>query len=156
VVLRPTSPSFAVVAASSSVHAELPITPVSSLVPSSKNSQSGETADSILTMRYCLERGVLCVGVVNTVGSTISRETHCGVLINARPEIGVASTVSFDSFLMLESNVPNVFSVHLSRLTLCQFFSCILFLCGGGLTIWRGYCTYLSISMPDLSLIFCC
>jgi glucosamine--fructose-6-phosphate aminotransferase (isomerizing) len=55
-------------------------------------SQSGETADTILTMRYCLDRGALCVGVVNTVGSTISRETHCGVHINAGPEIGVAST----------------------------------------------------------------
>jgi glucosamine--fructose-6-phosphate aminotransferase (isomerizing) len=55
-------------------------------------SQSGETADTILAMRYCLERGALCVGVVNTVGSTISRETHCGVHINAGPEIGVAST----------------------------------------------------------------
>lgn len=55
-------------------------------------SQSGETADSILALRYCLERGALCIGVVNTVGSTISRETHCGVHINAGPEIGVAST----------------------------------------------------------------
>src|SRR5258706_8367056 len=55
-------------------------------------SQSGETADTILALRYCLERGALCVGVVNTVGSTISRDTHCGVHINAGPEIGVAST----------------------------------------------------------------
>lgn len=55
-------------------------------------SQSGETADTILALRYCLERGALCVGVVNNVGSTISRETHCGVHINAGPEIGVAST----------------------------------------------------------------
>jgi glutamine---fructose-6-phosphate transaminase (isomerizing) len=55
-------------------------------------SQSGETADTILALRYCLERGALCVGVVNTVGSTLSRETHCGVHINAGPEIGVAST----------------------------------------------------------------
>ncbi|PSS32045.1 hypothetical protein PHLCEN_2v2190 [Hermanssonia centrifuga] len=60
-------------------------------------SQSGETADSILAMRYCLERGALCVGVVNTVGSTISRETHCGVHINAGPEIGVASTKAYTS-----------------------------------------------------------
>ena len=44
-------------------------------------SQSGETADTILAMRYCLGRDALCVGVVNTVGSTISRETHCGVHI---------------------------------------------------------------------------
>ena len=55
-------------------------------------SQSGETADTILALKYCLDRGALCVGVVNTVGSTISRETHCGVHINAGPEIGVAST----------------------------------------------------------------
>ncbi|KAJ7800343.1 hypothetical protein B0H14DRAFT_3156046 [Mycena olivaceomarginata] len=41
-------------------------------------SQSGETADTILALRYCLERGALCVGVVNTVGSTLSRETHWG------------------------------------------------------------------------------
>ncbi|KAI9317044.1 hypothetical protein BX666DRAFT_2027112 [Dichotomocladium elegans] len=60
-------------------------------------SQSGETADTILAMRYCLERGALCVGVTNTVGSPISRETHCGVHINAGPEIGVASTKAYTS-----------------------------------------------------------
>jgi glucosamine--fructose-6-phosphate aminotransferase (isomerizing) len=60
-------------------------------------SQSGETADTILALRYCLERGALCVGVVNTVGSTISRETHCGVHINAGPEVGVASTKAYTS-----------------------------------------------------------
>ncbi|KAJ7212944.1 hypothetical protein GGX14DRAFT_563990 [Mycena pura] len=51
--------------------------------------QCGETADTILTLRYCLERGALCVGVVNTVESTLSRETHCG---QCWPEVGVAST----------------------------------------------------------------
>lgn len=55
-------------------------------------SQSGETADTILALRYCMERGALCVGITNTVGSSISRETHCGVHLNAGPEIGVAST----------------------------------------------------------------
>lgn len=60
-------------------------------------SQSGETADTILAMRYCFERGALCVGITNTVGSTISRETHCGVHINAGPEIGVASTKAYTS-----------------------------------------------------------
>ncbi|KAI7904756.1 glutamine-fructose-6-phosphate transaminase [Cokeromyces recurvatus] len=60
-------------------------------------SQSGETADTILAMRYCLERGAVCVGVTNTVGSSISRETHCGVHINAGPEIGVASTKAYTS-----------------------------------------------------------
>ncbi|CCE64158.1 hypothetical protein TPHA_0G03180 [Tetrapisispora phaffii CBS 4417] len=60
-------------------------------------SQSGETADSILALNYCLERGALTVGIVNAVGSTISRITHCGVHINAGPEIGVASTKAYTS-----------------------------------------------------------
>ncbi|KIJ47539.1 hypothetical protein M422DRAFT_248969 [Sphaerobolus stellatus SS14] len=60
-------------------------------------SQSDETADMILTLRYCFERGALCLGVVNTVGSTISREMHCCVHINAGPEIGVASTKAYTS-----------------------------------------------------------
>jgi glucosamine--fructose-6-phosphate aminotransferase (isomerizing) len=37
------------------------------------------------------------LGVTNTVGSSISRETHCGVHINAGPEIGVASTKAYTS-----------------------------------------------------------
>lgn len=60
-------------------------------------SQSGETADTILALRYCQERGALCIGITNTVGSTISRETNCGVNINAGPEIGVASTKAYTS-----------------------------------------------------------
>jgi len=60
-------------------------------------SQSGETADTILALRYCMDRGALCVGIVNTVGSTLSRETHCGVHINAGPEVGVASTKAYTS-----------------------------------------------------------
>ena len=55
-------------------------------------SQSGETADTLLALRYCKSKGELLVGVTNTVGSSISRETHCGIHINAGPEIGVAST----------------------------------------------------------------
>ncbi|XBW37001.1 hypothetical protein QEN19_002581 [Hanseniaspora menglaensis] len=60
-------------------------------------SQSGETADSMLALKHCLERGALTVGIVNTVGSSISRTTHCGVHINAGPEIGVASTKAYTS-----------------------------------------------------------
>ncbi|KAJ1334860.1 glutamine-fructose-6-phosphate transaminase (isomerizing) [Batrachochytrium salamandrivorans] len=60
-------------------------------------SQSGETKDTLLALQYCKERGALCVGVTNTVGSTISRETHCGVHINAGPEISVASTKAYTS-----------------------------------------------------------
>lgn len=52
----------------------------------------GETADTLNALRYCKSRGALTVGITNTVGSSISRETHCGVHLNAGPEIGVAST----------------------------------------------------------------
>ena len=61
-------------------------------------SQSGETADTLAALRYCKDRGALILGVTNTVGSTISRESHCGVHINAGPEIGVASTKVIATF----------------------------------------------------------
>lgn len=57
-----------------------------------RDSVAGETADTLLALRYCKDRGALTVGVTNTVGSSISRETDCGVHINAGPEVGVAST----------------------------------------------------------------
>ncbi|KAK2717709.1 glutamine--fructose-6-phosphate aminotransferase [isomerizing] 2-like isoform X4 [Artemia franciscana] len=60
-------------------------------------SQSGETADSLMALRYCKQRGALIVGITNTVGSTICRESHCGIHINAGPEIGVASTKAYTS-----------------------------------------------------------
>lgn len=60
-------------------------------------SQSGETADTLMALRYCKARGALIVGITNTVGSSICRESHCGVHINAGPEIGVASTKAYTS-----------------------------------------------------------
>lgn len=60
-------------------------------------SQSGETADSMQALKYCRAAGALTVGVVNSVGSSISRDTDCGVHINAGPEIGVASTKAYTS-----------------------------------------------------------
>ncbi len=63
-------------------------------------SQSGETADTLMALRYCKDRGALIVGITNTVGSTISRESHCGVHINAGPEIGVASTKAYTSQML--------------------------------------------------------
>merc|ERR1712131_328046 len=62
-------------------------------------SQSGETADTLAALRYCKDRGALILGVTNTVGST-SRESHCGVHINAGPEIGVASTKAYTSQIL--------------------------------------------------------
>lgn len=50
-----------------------------------------------MALRYCKQRGALIVGITNTVGSSICRESHCGVHINAGPEIGVASTKAYTS-----------------------------------------------------------
>ncbi|KPK81822.1 MAG: glutamine amidotransferase [Gemmatimonas sp. SM23_52] len=60
-------------------------------------SQSGETADTLAALREASSKGACVVGVVNVVGSTIARETDCGVYIHAGPEIGVASTKAFTS-----------------------------------------------------------
>lgn len=60
-------------------------------------SQSGETADTLAALRYARSAGALCVGVTNTVGSAIARNTDCGVHINAGCEIGVASTKAYTS-----------------------------------------------------------
>ncbi len=58
-------------------------------------SQSGETADTLAAVRQAQEAGILTLGVCNTVGSTIARETDAGVYLHAGPEIGVASTKAF-------------------------------------------------------------
>ncbi|MEA3225668.1 MAG: glutamine--fructose-6-phosphate transaminase (isomerizing) [Planctomycetota bacterium] len=58
-------------------------------------SQSGETADTIGALREARQKGVLNIGVVNAVGSTIARETDAGVFVHAGPEIAVASTKAF-------------------------------------------------------------
>ncbi len=58
-------------------------------------SQSGETADTLAALREAKEKGAIALGIVNTVGSTIARETDAGVYLHVGPEIGVASTKAF-------------------------------------------------------------
>ncbi len=58
-------------------------------------SQSGETADTLAAIKLAKEKGAIIIRVCNVVGSTISRETHCGSYTHAGPEIGVASTKAF-------------------------------------------------------------
>jgi glutamine---fructose-6-phosphate transaminase (isomerizing) len=60
-------------------------------------SQSGETADTLAALREGKRKGALTLGIVNSVGSTIARETDAGVYIHAGHEIGVASTKAFTS-----------------------------------------------------------
>ena len=58
-------------------------------------SQSGETADTLAAIKLAKERKATIIGICNVVGSSISRETHCGSYTHAGPEIGVASTKAF-------------------------------------------------------------
>lgn len=52
-------------------------------------------------LHYAKERGALCIGITNTVGSAIARHTDCGVHINAGCEIGVASTKAYTSQMVV-------------------------------------------------------
>jgi len=63
-------------------------------------SQSGETAATLEALRYCKGREALVMGITNTVNSTLSKETYCGVHANGGVEIGVASTKSFTSQIL--------------------------------------------------------
>jgi glucosamine--fructose-6-phosphate aminotransferase (isomerizing) len=60
-------------------------------------SQSGETADTLASLRELKARGVTCLGIVNAVGSTIAREVDGGIYLHVGPEISVASTKAFTS-----------------------------------------------------------
>jgi len=58
-------------------------------------SQSGETADTLASLRELKRRGVPSLGLVNVVGSSVAREVDGGVYLHAGPEISVASTKAF-------------------------------------------------------------
>ncbi len=74
-------------------------------------SQSGETADTLAALREAKQRGVMTMGIVNAVGSTIARETDFGVYLHAGPEIGVASTKAFTSQIVALA----LFTLYLAR-----------------------------------------
>jgi len=58
-------------------------------------SQSGETADTLASLRYCQKEGVPIGAIVNVRESTIARESDVMLPTLAGPEIGVASTKAF-------------------------------------------------------------
>jgi len=64
-------------------------------------SQSGETIDTLSAIREARRKGASLIGIVNVVGSSISRETEAGIYNHAGPEIGVASTKIFISQLTI-------------------------------------------------------
>jgi len=58
-------------------------------------SQSGETADTLAAISKANDFGAVTVGICNVPGSSVSRETDCGVHTRCGHEIGVASTKAF-------------------------------------------------------------
>ena len=58
-------------------------------------SQSGETADTLASLRYAAQHGQHVLGIVNVPTSTMARESHAIMPTLAGPEIGVASTKAF-------------------------------------------------------------
>lgn len=64
-------------------------------------SQSGETADTIAALKEAKRKGALLLGIVNSVGTTISQMTDAGVYNHAGPEICVASTKIYTSQLVI-------------------------------------------------------
>lgn len=61
--------------------------------------QSGETADTLESIKEAKRNGLLTLGIVNVVGSTIARESDAGIYNHAGPEVSVASTKAYLSQL---------------------------------------------------------
>jgi len=62
-------------------------------------------------MREARRKGAKIMGITNVVGSTIARESECGIYIHAGPEIGVASTKAFTS----QVTILALFTILLGR-----------------------------------------
>lgn len=58
-------------------------------------SQSGETADTLASLRLAKKKGCQILSICNVMGSTIDRESHGVIYTHAGPEIGVASTKAY-------------------------------------------------------------
>jgi len=74
-------------------------------------SQSGETMDTLMAMRYARTHGARVFSVCNTNGSTIPRESDAVLYTHAGPEIAVASTKAFTAQLI----AMYLLALHLGR-----------------------------------------
>ena len=75
-------------------------------------SQSGETIDTLGALREAKRRGYRTLAINNSVGSTIARESDGGIYQHAGPEVGVASTKTFTSQIMISA----LLALYLGRL----------------------------------------
>jgi len=58
-------------------------------------SQSGETMDTLMAVKYAMASGAKVLSICNTQGATIPRESHAVIYTHAGPEVAVASTKAF-------------------------------------------------------------
>jgi len=62
--------------------------------------QSGETADTLASLRVAKEKGCQILSICNVMGSSIDRESHGVIYTHAGPEIGVASTKAYTAQML--------------------------------------------------------
>ncbi|MWC00093.1 glutamine--fructose-6-phosphate transaminase (isomerizing) [Agromyces seonyuensis] len=74
-------------------------------------SQSGETMDTLMAVKYAREQGAQTISVCNTQGATIPRESDAAIYTHAGPEIAVASTKAF----VAQITALYLFGLHLAR-----------------------------------------
>ncbi len=84
-------------------------------------SQSGETADTLVALENAKEKGALIFGVVNAVGSSISRMSHAGAYTHSGPEIGVASTKAFTGQLAILTMITLKLARALNTISLAEY-----------------------------------
>ncbi len=75
-------------------------------------SQSGETLDTLEALRYCKRQGQTIISIVNTIESTIERESDHVLRTLAGPEIGVASTKAFTTQLTTLACIALAIAAH--------------------------------------------
>lgn len=64
-------------------------------------SQSGETFDTLMSLKYAKEKGAKTLAISNVLGSTLTREAHHIIYTLAGPEISVASTKAYSSQVLI-------------------------------------------------------
>ncbi|RFA19406.1 glutamine--fructose-6-phosphate transaminase (isomerizing) [Subtercola boreus] len=74
-------------------------------------SQSGETMDTLMAVKYAIEAGAATLSICNTQGATIARESDAVIYTHAGPEVAVASTKAF----VAQIAALYLFGLHLAR-----------------------------------------
>lgn len=75
-------------------------------------SQSGETMDTLMAVKYVRERGARTISICNTQGATIPRESDAALYTHAGPEVAVASTKAF----VAQVTALYLLGLHLAKL----------------------------------------